>query len=65
MFPSPYGVSFILMYLVQKHIEIFTSLRFPSPYGVSFILIIIFNDDGTIDIHEFPSPYGVSFILIN
>ena len=38
-FPSPYGVSFILISIQEnsKHINIVYS--FPSPYGVSFILI--------------------------
>ena len=38
-FPSPYGVSFILMKtrIENKYIRI--KLEFPSPYGVSFILI--------------------------
>ena len=38
-FPSPYGVSFILMYqkLTLKSGNV---IEFPSPYGVSFILII-------------------------
>ena len=38
-FPSPYGVSFIL---IRDNIEIVRTLlrnKFPSPYGVSFILI--------------------------
>ena len=39
MFPSPYGVSFIL--ILNKfpgHLS-FDYDEFPSPYGVSFILI--------------------------
>ena len=38
MFPSPYGVSFILikMYNLNSYT---TEDKFPSPYGVSFILI--------------------------
>ena len=38
-FPSPYGVSFILMQLAldSKHDG---AGVFPSPYGVSFILIL-------------------------
>ena len=38
-FPSPYGVSFIL---ILKHIKFDNDNKiaeFPSPYGVSFILI--------------------------
>ena len=37
-FPSPYGVSFILI----RYFQVFLGLKgevFPSPYGVSFILI--------------------------
>ena len=37
-FPSPYGVSFILIILLSS--DVFSSsVKFPSPYGVSFILI--------------------------
>ena len=36
-FPSPYGVSFIL---IKKAAQIIgMDYEFPSPYGVSFILI--------------------------
>ena len=63
-FPSPYGVSFILIGYDWEVIELEDENRFPSPYGVSFILIgyVIFGlyDSPTM----FPSPYGVSFILI-
>ena len=38
MFPSPYGVSFILI-LIDILMNRFDARRFPSPYGVSFILI--------------------------
>ena len=39
-FPSPYGVSFILIYDIHQYTDscIFI-FKFPSPYGVSFILI--------------------------
>ena len=40
MFPSPYGVSFILIYNSTIAIIRLGELMFPSPYGVSFILII-------------------------
>ena len=40
MFPSPYGVIFILTCLKSKLITE-NILTFPSPYGVSFILIPI------------------------
>ena len=38
IFPSPYGVSFILIETIEDLIEA-SGLEFPSPYGVSFILI--------------------------
>ena len=40
-FPSPYGVSFILIcdYISNFVIELNDGAMFPSPYGVSFILI--------------------------
>ena len=38
MFPSPYGVSFILIQLNLKNATSEIEM-FPSPYGVSFILI--------------------------
>ena len=38
MFPSPYGVSFILMEGEEMNITEYNS-KFPSPYGVSFILM--------------------------
>ena len=38
-FPSPYGVSFILMDILVKNIHSYLNKGFPSPYGVSFILI--------------------------
>ena len=37
-FPSPYGVSFILIKVLNKLYVLYK--RFPSPYGVSFILIV-------------------------
>ena len=45
-FPSPYGVSFILICSWIKQLKNLKNLSFPSPYGVSFILILhsIFND---------------------
>ena len=63
-FPSPYGVSFILI-LSSISSPSSPSIWFPSPYGVLFILMsshakFIINDY----IPEFPSPYGVLFILI-
>ena len=39
MFPSPCGVSFILMSIWDVMIEA-GAIQFPSPCGVSFILII-------------------------
>ena len=41
-FPSPYGVSFILILEYEKDYT-FLDYMFPSPYGVSFILIKNFN----------------------
>ena len=38
MFPSPYGVSFILI-IDEKGYNLNAKIEFPSPYGVSFILI--------------------------
>ena len=38
-FPSPYGVSFILI-LVYVYDSLEDLIDFPSPYGVSFILIL-------------------------
>ena len=64
-FPSPYGVSFILINYSKRVGRILIYWKFPSPYGVSFILIIerkkMIEEE---DIYMFPSPYGVSFILI-
>ena len=37
-FPSPYGVSFILISNIVQPYDVFY-IVFPSPYGVSFILI--------------------------
>ena len=39
MFPSPYGVSFILIMPVPNYDWTRAMSKFPSPYGVSFILI--------------------------
>ena len=64
MFPSPYGVSFILMINMYADIEI-AVIKFPSPYGVSFILMYLRLEMYLIFyIVKFPSPYGVSFILM-
>ena len=38
-FPSPYGVSFILLVVIGGYMSWKKSKKFPSPYGVSFILI--------------------------
>ena len=60
-FPSPYGVSFILIWF-QKSYKNKLLLRFPSPCGVSFILMLkTIGNKGFFNI--FPSPYGVIFIL--
>ena len=39
-FPSPYGVSFILIVRAYKVNKEDATVMFPSPYGVSFILIL-------------------------
>ena len=39
-FPSPYGVSFILIVNAELYVSM-VYFKFPSPYGVSFILINI------------------------
>ena len=63
MFPSPYGVIFILTKDIP--VELQEWVRFPSPYGVSFILIQLSGEVVRVVKHDkFPSPYGVSFILI-
>ena len=62
-FPSPYGVSFILIDKMITQIKHLTG-EFPSPYGVIFILtesIFLYVTGLTV---AFPSPYGVSFILM-
>ena len=66
-FPSPYGVSFILINERLKLKAFKSLLKFPSPYGVSFILIYGMKAKtiGSWDNKTFPSPYGVSFILMS
>ena len=64
LFPSPYGVIFILTIMV---ISLGGDLyvKFPSPYRVISILtygVIAINHN--LGVIEFPSPYGVIFILI-
>ena len=41
LFPSPYGVSFILIFKKGIDFLLIICYMFPSPYGVSFILISI------------------------
>ena len=62
IFPSPYGVSFILIFVTEDELEWLQV--FPSPYGVSFIFIWLdlWIKKGVTRL--FPSPYRVSFILI-
>ena len=43
MFPSPYGVSFILIEFLRSFKGTKNKNEFPSPYGVSFILIKKYN----------------------
>ena len=62
-FPSPYGVSFILIYINidvnTSEVIVSVSLRsIIHSYEVKRFLEENKND------HTFPSPYGVSFILI-
>ena len=40
-FPSPYGVSFILIEMLENWLVSQLGYEFPSPYGVSFILIMV------------------------
>ena len=42
-FPSPYGVSFILIGLIKGRHELPVD-KFPSPYGVSFILTSVHKE---------------------
>ena len=65
-FPSPCGVSFILILAnLDGVLKDRNTGEFPSPYGVSFILIMYVLMVIYGYIHSmFPSPYGVSFILI-
>ena len=64
-FPSPYGVSFILMFVdkVDDAVGNFISFRLLTEYH-SFLLKKSRVTIGNKAILEFPSPYGVSFILI-
>ena len=64
LFPSPYGVSFILIEQILT-VRLYMQM-FPSPYGVSFILMsILFSKRKSWRmVWKFPSPYGVLFILI-
>ena len=65
-FPSPYGVSFILIYIktIKGVDKMEVSFRLLTEYH-SF-LCKAFNKDKTLSgmLVVFPSPYGVSFILI-
>ena len=45
-FPSPYGVSFILMCRYSR-LYLWYIMLFPSPYGVSFILMWTIHTDYT------------------
>ena len=62
MFPSPYGVSFILILNIE--IDTITekySFRLLTEYHSFLWYTYLYHKRG---IHLFPSPYGVSFILI-
>ena len=65
MFPSPYGVSSILIrYVPWQILRAYIPSEFPSPYGVSFILTVTTGIAMELTRElEFPSPYGVIFIL--
>ena len=64
VFPSPYGVSFILINNIVKKIQS-TDQKFPSPCGVIFILTNGYqNFMICAEYIKFPSPYGVIFILM-
>ena len=63
-FPSPYGVSFILINNCNnwEEVEEYFSFRLLTEYH-----LFLFNYDITLidkNTNKFPSPYGVSFILI-
>ena len=65
MFPSPYGVSFILIIApsteeAQNDIFVSVSLR-----SIIHSYVILSFSNGVNIVIRFPSPYGVSFILIN
>ena len=65
VFPSPYGVSFILI-LSDNDINCYceeASFRLLTEYH-SFLCCKMLNIKENGIIGEFPSPYGVSFILI-
>ena len=65
MFPSPYGVLFILMEWIRTIDRTGMNRMFPSPYGVLFILIKVkIQYESKKTSIMFPSPYGVLFILM-
>ena len=63
LFPSPYGVSFILILQNTNVKKCQVIDKFPSPYGVSFILIEAVEQQEKEVKVKLPSPYGVIFIL--
>ena len=66
-FPSPYGVSFILMKFFiayDKNSIIFYGFRLLTEYH-SFLFVLDTMGAYVHYMEKFPSPYGVSFILMN
>ena len=51
LFPSPYGVSFILIDVFEISVTNWL-YKFPSPYGVIFILICLNLEDWEVDFNE-------------
>ena len=64
LFPSPYGVSFILIDKPRKNIENLIEVSVSLRSIIHSYVILSFSNGVNIVI-RFPSPYGVSFILIN
>ena len=65
MFPSPYGVSFILIISIAIVVYIFLIKKWVSVSLRSIIHSYFIKDIKEVTEYiQFPSPYGVSFILI-
>ena len=63
-FPSPYGVSFILIYKKRNFISYEEFVVSVSLRSIIHSYFLITGRVLKTDEIEFPSPYGVSFILI-